>query len=93
MTQLLMDESYLEKGYVIIPAEDGTEVALPVAFQLDNVSIGEAMVEPVRDEADYSVDEDGKVELFKGDGEGRIIVNRSENPVEEKAAQAGGPTD
>jgi len=55
------------------------KVAVPVAFQLDaDTSLADALYEPVRDEADYAVDQDGEIEAIEGEGEGRVLVNQSE---------------
>lgn len=58
------------------------KVAVPIAITMDpDVAISEAVTDPVL--ADYEVDENGEVAPLGDDGEGRIIINRSENPVED----------
>ena len=49
------------------------------AFEMDpDLSVGDALTEPVEADADFEVDEDGETTTVSREDEGRVIVNTSE---------------
>jgi hypothetical protein len=69
-----------------------TEVAQTVAVPLKELDPEVDPADALSADADYAVDEDGEATVIEGEGEGRIIVNESEQETPRPAA-AGGPTD
>jgi hypothetical protein len=58
----------------------GRRLAFKPTFEIDpDLSVSDAMMEPVEQPADYVVDEDGTVEKVEDEeGAGRVIVNQSD---------------
>jgi hypothetical protein len=69
--------------------------AIPLSFRLDeDVSLSEALSEPVEADADFVVREDGETEKVSGEDEGRVLVNRKQQgKADDKPVKAGGATD
>lgn len=78
--------------------------AIPLAFRLgDDLTMADAVCEPVTESADYAVGEDGTTTVIEDgpDEPGRVIVNRNvdedifvdDEPADDQPVKAGGATD